>query len=482
MKQAIVIAALFCGFTVSAGTAAFADAPGVLDFSGRLGDASGIYDGQVELTITLYDHASSFDSGHVIWTESSKISVSDGRFHVLLGADVGNPIPLDLLATNEVYVGVRADDDDEISPRLRVASVPYAMMASEAATLDGMTAADFVAAGELSSINGAMITDGSLSLSDIGETPGCVPGEVAKWNGQTWSCQEDEDTQYLAGAGISIQYQTISIDPQYIEDMSRDACYDKASEIEAALTGWDSNASDDLTKTTSFGGDVSGSYGNLTIKPGKVGGSHLANNAVSTAKILDKSVTSTKIANGAVGGSQLANVVVTAAKIASDAVTESKIASSAVTSTQLAYKAVTSSKIADDAVAASQLADNAVTSNKLAANAVTNSRIASSAVTSTKIGAGAVTESKIASGAVTNAKIGGNAITASKIKPGSIDETRLQNGAVARHTIKGTEMPVYKVHSSCATGDLLSFRSWCYCGSKQCNNTIVGYLLGTDSL
>ena len=81
-----------------------------------------------------------------------------------------------------------------------------------------------------------------------------------------------------------------------------------------------------------------------------VGQITVADDAVTTAKILNANVTTAKIADDAI----------TSAKIADDAITSALIADDAITSYLIADDAITTALIADDAVAAAQIADNSV--------------------------------------------------------------------------------------------------------------------------
>jgi hypothetical protein len=76
---------------------------------------------------------------------------------------------------------------------------------------------------------------------------------------------------------------------------------------------------------------------------------------------------------------------VTSAKLANSAVTTSKISDGAVTTAKLADGSVTAAKIADGAVGTAELADGAVTTPKIANNAVTTTKIADGAITIPKL-------------------------------------------------------------------------------------------------
>jgi len=199
---------------------ASADVPWVLNFSGRLGSEAGDYTGIADVTVTLYDHVDSFDAEHVLWTDIYDVYVGGGRFHLLLGQDPSNPIPPELLMTDEAYVGVAVGEDAEMVPRMRIVSVPFAMSASDANALQGLgpdafSAFDhshdyddtYVNEGQAGSVDGAMVLDRSLTLVDLGDS-GCGDGEVAKWDpgSNSWVCapdlDTDTDTTYTAGTGL----------------------------------------------------------------------------------------------------------------------------------------------------------------------------------------------------------------------------------------------------------------------------------------
>lgn len=100
---------------------------------------------------------------------------------------------------------------------------------------------------------------------------------------------------------------------------SRLKVYENTSWVEVSNTGT-------LNPSSSFGGDVSGTYDNLQIAAGAVGSTELASNAVTTAKIADANVTTAKIADSNVTTGKIADSAVTTAKINDQAVTGAKVA------------------------------------------------------------------------------------------------------------------------------------------------------------
>lgn len=130
---AFVMGLLLC---LSSGTA-MGQVPSVLNFSGHLGSADGDFTGEVSITLTIWDDATDSDASHNLWSDTFQVQVDQGRFHVLLGADPTNPLPAEMLDGRDIYVGVAVNNGVEMTPRMRVVSVPYAMSAGDAQTIMG---------------------------------------------------------------------------------------------------------------------------------------------------------------------------------------------------------------------------------------------------------------------------------------------------------------------------------------------------------
>ncbi len=105
--------------------------------------------------------------GAVLWTETFTVAIDQGRYSVTLGSD-SNPLPADLLDSNEVELGLAIDGDNEMTPRMAVAaaSVPFALQAREAEQVNGDITPRSVS------------IDGSLVINEFGEWVGSDSGLI----------------------------------------------------------------------------------------------------------------------------------------------------------------------------------------------------------------------------------------------------------------------------------------------------------------
>ena len=100
-----------------------AQAPQLLNFQARLNDSSGqpVADGNYSIRFSIYPVAS---GGTAVWSQTQTVTTKDGVFNVLL-----SNVALDLSAS-EYYLAMKVGSDAEMSPRQRIASVPYALNAN----------------------------------------------------------------------------------------------------------------------------------------------------------------------------------------------------------------------------------------------------------------------------------------------------------------------------------------------------------------
>lgn len=127
----MAIARAFFVLSLFAAAVSFAAVPQLINYQGTLTNPSGSpLDTTVSLSFTLYDAAV---GGASLWTEvHPTVVATDGLFHATLGEVT--VLPDSILNHTEVWLGVTAGGDSEMTPRTRVSSAAYAY---RVATLDG---------------------------------------------------------------------------------------------------------------------------------------------------------------------------------------------------------------------------------------------------------------------------------------------------------------------------------------------------------
>ena len=167
-----------------------ATVPSRLVIQGYLSDRSSQLPlhGTYTLTTTLYDlsgrttdyqndggtNTDPLGLGAVLWTEDMTVSVENGRYSLVLGDSDSNPLPDDLLESNQVELGLAINGDSEMSPRLVVTtgSVPYALQAREAEQVNGDITPRTVSVADqlLINANGEWVGPDSGLVGPKGET------------------------------------------------------------------------------------------------------------------------------------------------------------------------------------------------------------------------------------------------------------------------------------------------------------------------
>lgn len=103
----------------------FAQAPDLINFQGKLN----IESGPVILTFRIY---SSESATTALWTEvHTGVSVNNGVFNVMMGGNT--PFSNSLFTgSGNRYLGITVNGENELSPRLQITSVAYAIRATQA--------------------------------------------------------------------------------------------------------------------------------------------------------------------------------------------------------------------------------------------------------------------------------------------------------------------------------------------------------------
>ncbi|MBZ4417617.1 hypothetical protein [Myxococcus sp. RHSTA-1-4] len=142
--------------------AAADDVPRTMAFQGRLVRADGTPESTPQdLSFTLYASAT---GGSPLWQEyHPAVTVTNGYYAVVLGTT--NPLRYELAQGSQLYLGVALTGQSELTPRLQMASVPYALHAQDSQFLEGRAAVTFANANH-GHATATSTTDGFMSAAD----------------------------------------------------------------------------------------------------------------------------------------------------------------------------------------------------------------------------------------------------------------------------------------------------------------------------
>ena len=103
---------------------AHASVPNALHFSGQLQSEGAAFTGTMAMSFALYDGA---EANETLWSEAQSVAVVANRFQILLGINVS--FDTTTFNATALHLGITVESEDEMTPRMRLASVPYAMRA-----------------------------------------------------------------------------------------------------------------------------------------------------------------------------------------------------------------------------------------------------------------------------------------------------------------------------------------------------------------
>ncbi len=248
--------------------------PKTINYQGKLTDRRGLgVNDTVPIHFALYPDSSSETA---LWEEvHDSVIVFRGMFNVHLGAV--NPFS-DSLNFDTPYWLELMVDGEVMSPRKKLVAVPYSIRSLYADSTIGDNW------GEQTVATSARISgDGTTSSPlDIAQQEASA-GQVLKWDGTSWSPEDDQTEDGDIDPGNELQVITAG------DGLSGGGSGDTINlmvDVGVGLgfssgqlinTG-DANGDDDLTTSISFGGDVSGTYDNLALGNGVVNNAEIADN------------------------------------------------------------------------------------------------------------------------------------------------------------------------------------------------------------
>jgi hypothetical protein len=138
-----------------------ADIPAKINYQVRLADvATGRrLAGSHDLTFRIYDAST---GGTELWSESQMLTADSAG---VVSAMLGTLNPIEIVFAGPTWLEVEVDEE-VLSPRREIVSVPYAFRALHADSLAGLSAEDLVVAGEAGSVTVEMIVGGTGSGLD----------------------------------------------------------------------------------------------------------------------------------------------------------------------------------------------------------------------------------------------------------------------------------------------------------------------------
>ncbi len=293
----LLLAGLVLVGAVGAAGAAPAAAPGLLHYQGRFTDSEGNpLAGPVDLRFTLYALPV---GGGAVWSEEhTGVLLADGVGEVLLGSLVA--LPEQAFSAPQRYLEI-AVNGNVLSPRLTVASTPFAL---EADRLDGQDASAFEEAGAAAALRD------SLAASD--GTPPDQGANRVHWDNLAGVPAGFADAVDDTGAGVSDHGQLSGLldddHPQYMlrTDLAQD---DGSPPNEGAnlvdwnnLTGVPPGFADGIDAGGS--GGSGGPFTGADIVDSTLTGADVAPRSLTGGHLALDSVTGAELAPGAVGGSR----------------------------------------------------------------------------------------------------------------------------------------------------------------------------------
>jgi hypothetical protein len=322
----------------------FAGVPLLINYQGYLTEEDGSpTEGPQLIKFKIYGSESGDDS---LWSSGFQtLSVENGLFEYNLGS--GIPLPDDLFPPDENrYLGITVGVESEISPRVRIISVPYAYQA-------------------LRSDSSAMATD----IADNIVTTDKLAGYTVT----------NDKIAPDAVTSANIQDRTITSEDIGDEEITGDNIHDGTIGLENI--GRNGAGDRDVIKW------------NETTEQWETAPDSIGNGG---------DITSVNVSDGLTGGGESGDVTIA---LADSGVTSDKIADNAVTNAKLAPNAITTDKIQDGTIAYNDLANSSVIDTKIMSNAVTTNKISNGAVNGDKIAANSINSSKIVDGSIMNADI-----------------------------------------------------------------------------
>jgi len=165
MKNFTFLLVLFAFFLINSSVAQ--TIPQTINYQGVLKDAAGniVPNGNYTITFKIYNTET---GGSDIWMESQQVNVSNGVVNIQLGTISLLNLPFDAA----YWLGITISSGSELTPRIKLASVPYSFMTMN--IKDGIVTTSKIQNGAITldklgnnSVNSSKIVDGTITATDI---------------------------------------------------------------------------------------------------------------------------------------------------------------------------------------------------------------------------------------------------------------------------------------------------------------------------
>jgi hypothetical protein len=342
--------------------------PKKVTYQGVLIDTTGIpvCDSVWNVDLSIYSTAA---GGTALWNEKHTVTTSGGVFSVVLG----DKTPLAFSFDQHLWIGTAINNQPELTPRVFLTAVPYALNALNAKSAEIASAVTPQVADSIrQSINNPSNNMGDVLINAINST-GTKSINAARVEGAASSTGSDitvsgslnalnlKINDNTVGAAALQEIHTGPLGPFGSSNTSTVLRVDEQGRVTFAeqvpIIG--------VPPGGAANGDLTGFYPAPKVKNGAITTEKIAQAAVTTTQLADNSVTTSKIVDFNVTTQKLAEGAVTSDKISGGAVTTTKIADKAVTEQKLADFAVTSQKIAPNTITAANIKDGSITSDEL---------------------------------------------------------------------------------------------------------------------
>ena len=337
---AILVVLFFLGAPGLSGAGEDVFVPTVLHYQARLADEFGEpLAGPVEIKFQLFTTS---EGGSPLWEEThAQVSLSEGIASVLLGSVVA--FPATAFSSPDRYLALTIDGE-LVEPRLRLASVPFAL---EAERLGGKGSEDFESAG-----SAAALAE-SLSVSD-GSAPNV--GGTVHWDNLFGVPEGFADGTDDGGVGGSSDHGELSglgddDHPQYLTRDDAETADGTPPNSGSNLVHWENLYG--VPADFADGVDDAFSGSGLT-------GEDIQDSTITAIDIQPETLTGDLLQDGTIVGDKLALETITGDHIQDDGVASADILDGTIASGDIKPGAVNTSHLAPDAVTSAEVADGSL--------------------------------------------------------------------------------------------------------------------------